>query len=121
MLKFCSRNCAMSQGRSVRRNLDQLEILSLSTTSVIKQTLRMVDDSLFVALREIIYNTLNGPVQLSPVEKKALVPYRKQLYKIVDNVDDTGRATLKVLGHKFLPTLLPPALKVLKKWLNGMR
>lgn len=98
-------------------NLDKLEILAVSNTIVVKDVLRDADEDFCTALRELIDNTLNGPVQLSGEEKAKLIPYRKKLYDIIRG--DTN--LLRRRGHKFLPVLLPSALDALKRWLRDTR
>ena len=97
-----------------RQQLHSLKLLSRANkeerTAIINKSSR----NLILALSEVIFNVLEGTVQLTPDEIRRLRRYHKTLYTIARKSTSIVKKK-KLLKQKggFLATLLPPAIALL--------
>ena len=97
-----------------RQQLHSLKLLSTASkeerTAIINKSSR----NLILALSEVIYNVLEGTVELTTDEIRRLRRYHKTLYTIARKSISIAKKK-KLLKQKggFLTTLLPPAIALL--------
>ena len=97
-----------------RQQLKNLKNLSRASEEVRAAIINKCDRDLVLALAEIIFNVLEGTLDLTPHEIRKLKRYHKTLYTITRKSTSISKKK-KILKQKggFLTTLLPPAIALL--------
>lgn len=100
--------------KNLRQNYHTLIVISHAKPKLRNAILQKADKNLIKALSEIIFNVLNGKVQLSLLEVKKLRKKRQALYKLAQKshpVKEKRKLLIQTGG--LLPEIIVPALSLL--------
>ena len=107
--------------KRLRSNLDELKVLRKAKPKLRKSIIRAAEKDLITCLSECSHNVLNGNIQLSAKDKKALKRHRKALRELAKKkLSTTKRRNLLVQRGGFLPALLAPILTVATTLLTSL-
>lgn len=100
--------------KNLRENYHTLVVISQAKPKLRNAILLKADNRLIKALSEIIFNILNGKVDLSLTHVKKLRKKRKALYKLAKkSVPVKEKRKLLVQTGGLLPGIIVPALSLL--------
>ena len=108
----------------LKKHIDELKVLKKAKPKLRKSILKAADNQLIHCLCECCHNVLNGNVELSAKQKKALQKHRRRLRELVaKKTSQKKRRDILVQNGGFLPALLAPVLGVatalITQLLNG--
>ena len=107
--------------RRLRANLDELKVLKKAKPKLRKSILRTAENDLITCLSECSHNVLNGNIQLTKKDKRALRKHRKVLRQLAKRkVPTAKRRNILVQKGGFLPALLAPILTVATTLLTSL-
>ena len=94
----------------VKRQANVLKALAKAHPHVCHAILKGASKDLLQCLAECAYNILRGNVLLTPLQKKSLTKYKKQIRQVADKKTILKRKRQIVQKGGFLPALLAPLL-----------
>ena len=108
--------------KRLRANLDELKVLRKAKPKLRKSILRAAENDLITCLCECSHNVLNGNIQLSNKDKRALKKHRKTLRQLAQKkkLSTAERRSILVQRGGFLPGLLAPILTVAATLLSSL-
>jgi hypothetical protein len=107
--------------KRLRSNWDELKVLRKAKPKLRKSILRAAENDLITCLSECSHNVLNGNIQLSKKDKKALAKHSKALRALAKRKASTSkRRQILVQKGGFLPALLGPIIAVASTLLSGL-
>lgn len=97
----------------LRKNANTLRLLAKCDKHTAKSIIKSAKPNLISCISDVCYNTLQGKVKLSPMEKRKLSKYKDNLRKVSNK--STTLKTKKELIQKggFLAALLRPLLSLI--------
>lgn len=105
---------------SVRKHLPILKLVQVAKPKLRKSIILHCDLDLINTIDECVYNTLNGNVPISDIEKKKLKKFKTVLRKILKTKGGLAKKRKVIVqsGGVFLPHLLQPIVSAAEKHFN---